>query len=468
MPIISGTSSVPDLCGPSGYAIARSELHHDAEPHSNKMGYVNVESRPYFPMLDIDPSNEASMVDSARTILNAYYSSDDCNTSDRSIELQPNVTRISGGLTNALFKVDFTDRSILIRIFGADGMIDRDIETATLARLCGPPHHNNGQGGKPNQRAVHPKLDMIGRFANGRIESWIPNMKQSTISDFDSSLMGGMARALARLHYGFEVPSYLYGDECREVDGRRERVRVLRPSLWDVIYSWIEELEGALSRDEFNDEELLQLFCQSTLGKTGASKEEMISNLMHETNWLQSMVQQKHPNATVAFTHNDLCTANILLDQCQCQDAEPCIIDYEYGSVSYTMFDIANFFCELCGGNDNGVPNLELFPCEERQRKFLTEYVNEMKHVLQNQEENSAFDGNDILESQKQIQLFQMASNLLWGVWGVLQACGEVNETFCKEDARLRLDGKIDADSFDYLRYGTNRLKNYRVCKERL
>ena len=457
-------SSIMPHFGPSGYAMARESLLSPGNAAHDVKTVAHVEDRPYFPLFNVDSSNESSLVEGARLIIAAYYPSIDIED-DKKVK----VTRISGGLTNALFKIDFPEKSILIRIFGAEGMIDRDLETATFARLCGPPHkgsannlesENDGSG-----KVVHRDLDMIGRFANGRVESWIPNMKQSCLEDFDSNLMCGVARVLARLHYGFEVPSYLYEAECREVDGRRERVRVLKPGLWDVINSWIEELDGALSQKEF-DADLLHLFSKAVLGKA-ASKDETVSYVKQETNWLQRAVQQHHPKAVVAFTHNDLCMANILLDQRQ--DADPCIIDYEYGSINYTMYDVANFFCELCGGNDNGVPDLELFPPKERQKEFLKEYVGEKRRISQQNVEEIVNNNDDISDLLSQIELFQLASNLIWGVWGVLQACGETShDDFCKEKARLRLDGEIDADSFDNLRYGMNRLRNYLVCKEKL
>jgi thiamine kinase-like enzyme len=202
-------------------------------------------------------------------------------------------------------------------------------------------------------------------------------------------------------------------------------------------------------------------------------REEIVSHLQNETKWLQSMVEERHPNAIVAFTHNDLCTANILLHEStnnNLDDNSLCIIDYEYGSINYIMYDVANFFCELCGGNDDGIPNRELFPSEERQRAFLNEYIRERRKVLKANGEVDAVDENEdevISELQSQIQLFQMASNLIWGVWGILQACGEVNhDTLHTRDAKLRLDGEIGLESFDNLRYGKNRLANYLFCKE--
>jgi hypothetical protein len=186
-------------------------------------------------------------------------------------------------------------------------------------------------------------------------------MKQSTISDFasSSSIMNGLAQQLARLHHGFDVPAYLYQVACREVDGRRERVRVLKAGLWNVIYEWVGELDGAMERF---DEDWMRLIYHAVMGKecsdsnvTLQMREEIVSHLRNETKWLQSMVEERHPNAIVAFTHNDLCTANILLHEStnnNLDDNSLCIIDYEYGSINYTMYDVANFFCELCGGND--------------------------------------------------------------------------------------------------------------------
>eukprot|EP00985_Skeletonema_marinoi_P033946 scaffold42676_cov110-Skeletonema_marinoi.AAC.1 len=77
---------------------------------------------------------------------------------------QLSCTKVTGGITNALFRVsgfqsitsltaaDFD--SVLVRIFGAEGMIDRDIETSTYAALC-------------NADIAY---KYMGRFSNGRIE----------------------------------------------------------------------------------------------------------------------------------------------------------------------------------------------------------------------------------------------------------------------------------------------------------
>lgn len=48
-------------------------------------------------------------------------------------------TPVLGGITNQLFRADFQDNALqplLIRIFGGEGMIDRDIENAVFSGLA--------------------------------------------------------------------------------------------------------------------------------------------------------------------------------------------------------------------------------------------------------------------------------------------------------------------------------------------
>lgn len=74
---------------------------------------------------------------------------------------QVQVTQIFGGITNQLFRCTFGGDAgppcLLLRVFGGEGMIDREIENATFEGLAaagvGVPYH--------------------GRFANGRVEGWL-------------------------------------------------------------------------------------------------------------------------------------------------------------------------------------------------------------------------------------------------------------------------------------------------------
>ena len=467
--------------GPKGFAIARSCADNNASADSMAI----VEDRPYFPFLAVDPSDERGMIRAAKSVVEAY-----CNLQSDAgghvDDADATVATVPGGLTNSLYKIDFPSLSrhsgggtFLIRLFGAEGMIDRDAETATFARLV------DAEGA-----ITHPSLRYIGRFANGRVEAFIPDMRQSELSDIRSPpVYNSVARQLARLHCRFDIPEYLYEKECRRNidDGRTEMVHFL-----NVVLDWIGGLEGMMAD---LDLETVELIRSAVVGEEGGAAcdcdcggsenadaaipsaigGEIASYLRRETGWLQSAVPRRHPRAAVAFAHNDLWTQNILMrekesDDSANEDTEVCIIDYEWGMVNYAMYDVANFFCEMCGGNEDGVPDVELFPSRECQEEFLREYIGERGRILRDRgRECQESEDESISELLSQIQLFRMASDLIRGVLATLQACGEILQagpSFCVEDARLRLDGVIGLDSLDKLRYGKNRLRNYSVCKK--
>mmetsp|Transcript_29144 Transcript_29144/g.58144 ORF Transcript_29144/g.58144 Transcript_29144/m.58144 type:complete len:676 (+) Transcript_29144:53-2080(+) len=553
------------LPGPTGYAVAREEADKFPKTNASESFVRYVENRPYLPLLDVDPSSEESILHVAKSVLLARRTTNELapdqvrkpskslfdveedekkdgddihpthndtnvNAADEVVLLTPEdrqVTKISGGLTNALYLIGAPDSpsSVLLRVFGAEGMIDRDLETTNLARLCG----TSDQG----KKVVHQGIDVVGRFGNGRVETWVPGMRQAHyVDDFGSRKVsvssngkgglveddqvekyGGLvvevARQLARLHYGFQTPEYLL--EGVEV-GR------LQPTLWKVIRSWINELSHNLSHEHFQlDSSLRKLFYEGTTGKqflnngesasrqnNSASKNspifianEMICYLSDQLKWVQSLIDEQYPDAPIGFCHNDVNAGNILVNA-SVQDAETsgkhendepynaetvCLIDYEYCSINYTMYDIANFFNEHTGGNDNGIPNYALYPSVERQCHFLEAYLRERDFIDSkthggNANTDANVDANDdpvkdisseITHLQSQVEIFQMINSLYWGIWGIVQAAEEVRiGTFRVDDARSRMMGEIDGDEWDYLKYGRNRLERFRDCKGKM
>lgn len=442
-----------------------------------------VDNRPYFPVLMVDPTNMASIVEIANAIVSRSRTNN-CvtaacgnyqnggNSNGKSITLNGNVTvtAITGGLTNALFKLDLTptttamSSSILVRIFGAEGFIDRDLETSTFARLC------------DRKGTLHDNLELVGRFGNGRVETWVPNMRPACIRDLENvGLAVEVARQMARLHYGVGA------DASSSALGLRSgNCKLLSPTIWKVIDSWIDELSESLSDEKFrHDVMLMEVFQRAIMGPQDdphyfvpLDHNGIIVYLSAELKWLKSRVETRFPNAPKAFCHNDINAGNILLDasidgadgkKTQYNKHTVCIIDYEYSATNYVMFDVANFMCEHCGGNDNGMPNYDLIPSVDRQVTFLQEYIRERNVILSTQ---SSINDDEVAHLLAQVEVFQMASGLFWGVWGLLQATGEVIDgTFCVENALSRLEGDVDPTIFDYLRYGKNRLARYRYCK---
>ena len=456
------------LSGPRGYKRAREE----ALAAGDSTYFVRaVEDRPYFPRLNVDPANqEESALNVAKVVVDHLSSkNDEGHANAGTLEYEGQISVISGGLTNALFKVDLRSPSlddggisVLVRIFGAEGLIDRDEENSTFARLC------SESGGTESKLVTHEMLDLLGRFGNGRVETFIPNMRPAHyIRDFGrDEVHAEVARQLARIH-SFDAPEYLTNGDAE----------TKRPALWGVIADWVDDLSQQLTEERFQDTKLLELFseaagCASINSDDGDLSQIVKEHLLGEAMWLRNQVETRFPDAPVVFCHNDVNGGNILLDRTlDGKDAvydkhSLAIIDYEYAAVNYALFDVGNFICEHCGGNDDATPKYNLRPNRKRVRRFLETYVAERDSLSGSRLICSSEQLDELCD---QVELFEMASCLYWGVWGVLQSAGEVTGGSFNEDrSRDRMMGIIDTEEWDNLRYGRNRLARYFECKDKL
>ncbi|VDK54565.1 unnamed protein product [Cylicostephanus goldi] len=108
-------------------------------------------------------------------------------------------------------------------------------------------------------------------------------------------------------------------------------------------------------------------------------------------------------------------------------------IDYEYADFNYTLFDIANHFCEFAGVED---PDYNLCPDREEMRTFLQFYL-EARH--------DHVDEAVLARMLDRVSLFQASAHLLWSAWALVQA---QNSTL----------------DFDYASYATTRYEQYEIC----
>jgi ethanolamine kinase len=332
------------------------------------------------------------------------------------------VKTITGGITNALycitgFKPIMPYDCILIRIFGAEGMIDRDVETSTFAHLALAdiaPHY-------------------FGRFANGRLEGYLEHFSPLVVMDLQiKTNMEAIAKQMARLHSGFQVPNEL--EEFHIPN---------KPGLWNQLHLWMKQAD-AIDPD---------LGYKSKGDSDRAKRLLNLTFVQQQLTWVEEEVIP--PDSRIAFCHNDLLPANIMKHT---ETGEIRLIDFEYGGVNFVAFDIANHFNEFAGGPEkmSGEPDYSLFPDENEQKLFITAYVKECR-LLSNGNDEHGNDGDneedvqeEVAKFSKEVLAFVLANHLYWGLWAVNQAATEGTE------------------KFDYLAYAWHRFNRYTEVKAEL
>jgi hypothetical protein len=130
---------------------------------------------------------------------------------------QMSISVVTGGITNMLFKVSFPEPAdpVLVRIFGAEGMIDRDLENATYFELA--------------EAGVAPPY--YGRFGNGRVEGFLEGANDLSLDEMsDSEISPKIAREMAKLHQLNLSPQL--------------EAHYSEPGLWSQVWAWFEEAKG--------------------------------------------------------------------------------------------------------------------------------------------------------------------------------------------------------------------------------
>ena len=389
--------------------------HEYRQARKDKRIHATIDECPYLPMMKA--SDEASIQDIVRQIVAHSNDKIDKDAASQAVSAPLSVKTVSGGITNTLYLVESgpaaanhaegpasSPLQLLVRVFGAEGMIDRDVENATYAALS----------------RAHIAPGYWGRFANGRVESWCPGMRPLAVSEL-AVHSSGIAVALATMHREFTVPESL--QEFYQA-----------PNLWTQLHEWLDQALKSKFQTEQDSRRAATL---------------QLDQIETELQWLKDT--QISADAQVCFCHNDLLAANILVDDstgnsettsASPTDSRPIqLIDFEYGGVNFCAFDIANHFNEYAGGPpDDAHPNYAWLPSLDCQKKFLTTYL----QTLHNGKEPTAA---QVQTLQTELHGFLLANHLYWGLWAVNQAATEG----CTE--------------FDYMEYAINRLKQYWVVK---
>ncbi|RLV91827.1 Choline kinase [Spathaspora sp. JA1] len=255
------------------------------------------------------------------------------------------VTRISGALTNSIYKVEYQDEShtlptLLLRVYGknVDELIDRNRELETLVKL--------------SQKRIGPRL--LGIFTNGRFEQFLDGFntlnKENIRDEIISQMLG---RRMKDLHFKIELDDKDLGD---------------LPSCWILIEKWLKIFEndylpGYSSTDK---KDIFWVDFEKFKQVIGKYK-----------SWLFDHYESESFSSNYKFCHNDTQYGNLLLHESfnkedvivdstpmsstttsvssmedaiksssNKKDSDLVVIDFEYSAANFPAFDIVNHFSE--------------------------------------------------------------------------------------------------------------------------
>jgi len=275
------------------------------------------------------------------------------------------VEVITGGITNALFKVtnleleESKEKDVILRVFGdnTDLLIDREKELSVLLQL-----NTHGFGAK-----------VLATFENGRIEEYLTSKPMDFTRCVQPKYISKIAKLAAKFH---SLPI----------------VASKEPSLWNTVWGWYDTAREL----DFQDPNMK------------ASFEKIDFQLLKdELKNCEDMCRRINP--AIVWVHSDLLPGNIMLDP---STDDITFIDFEYSTYGYQGFDIGNHWCECMGLE----LNIELFPSVEIRKSFVRHYLEAWRG---SEEEVREKDVDTLLLEG---EFFVLISHIYWCVWGIIQA----------------------------------------------
>ena len=324
-------------------------------------------------------------------------------------------SKVSGGITNALFKVTYAnddeDDDGEAQSMG-QGFVARD---AVVVRVFGKGTdvfitHRAVQGETSyalNERGFGAKV--LGVFANGLVEEFI---KAESVAPEELASGGELLRRVAsqmrRLHK--EVSPELIpqpnsaGVQCSRAN-----------AIWDTLQLWFDLAYGVA-----NDPSMF---------KNDSAKRALLDSLKIDATARSLLFEDVRSrceavNSQTVYCHNDIHAGNFLLDR---KTDNLTLIDYEYADFGPRAFDMANLFCEFAGFECN----YDQFPTAALRREFYAAYL------------PSDATTTDIDALEAEVAAWTPVTHAFWALWAVIQA-------------------KYSAIDFDFLGFAEMRLKVFR------
>ncbi|TYI71363.1 hypothetical protein E1A91_D08G289400v1 [Gossypium mustelinum] len=323
------------------------------------------------------------------------------------------VETVSGGITNLLLKVSVKEESgdnvaVTVRLYGpnTEYVIDRERELQAIKYLSAA-----GFGAK-----------LLGVFGNGMVQSFI-NARTLTPLDMRKpklALAAEIAKQLRRFHQ-VEIP------------GPKE------PQLWVDMFKFFEKASALRFEDPDKQRiyETISFKCYMFIVSENFCSHavrfdfRLYVNSCKIKHFIPELTELF--SASVVFAHNDLLSANLMLND---EQDKLYIIDFEYGSYNYRGYDIGNHFNE-CAGYEC---DYSLYPSKEEQYHFLRHYLQPEKPYEVSEK--------DLEDLYVEANTFRLASHLIWALWGLIQA-------------------RMSPIDFDYLGYFFWRYNEYKKQKEK-
>ncbi|KAJ3154650.1 hypothetical protein HDU89_007889 [Geranomyces variabilis] len=329
------------------------------------------------------------------------------------------LERVSGAMTNCIYfvtgptrpssteaTISNGKRKILLRIYGsgAGQFISRDREMFWLCKM--------------SESGVAPRL--LGAFHNGRFEEFLDSTTLNKDDIRDPTTSAQIAVQLYKLHQ--LIHSSADADEVESTT---------TSDIWNKMRRW-QKMAAKVVGDLKKNHPDRYAEMRKVINIKGIKLEiEELEEKLHAV------------ESPLVFAHNDAQYGNILRMR---SDSSLMIVDYEYSSINYRAYDFANHFCEWAADYHCATPHKMDFtrcPNREEQDHFFNAYIDAAGETDLSAEERAARCAGMRRETHK----FMLASHMLWGLWGVMQA------------------GETEID-FDYVGYACERFRQYWKMKD--
>ncbi len=289
------------------------------------------------------------------------------------------MEKITGGLSNEVFKYKdlifkFYNYSLLELDYGFEEHIQKKLygKYANVPEIC---------------QSIRVDNKLI-----GRVEKFIKSTtvtKEHFTSDFKTH-----ANILNNIH-------------SIEVDYPGEKI----PNFFSYLNKWIEILDTQINFIQISGNQL-----KPDHNKIKEKADEYLAGLMLFISQMQLEMK---------LCHNDFQQLNVLVDS----NNKYYVIDFEYASLNYIYYDIANYFAECALDNTELKYHEHLYPSKETRCEFYKEYF------------NHSYPENYYVDFDFLVLNFAPVVEYNWYVWAMIKY--------------------INTGSTDYLTYGKIRYDNF-------